>query len=512
MDAVVLPTNTPAMPNNQFQASADTGASAGSFELIMQMMTGSATDGSSAGPGQGAASEASSDGQPSGVNTRDKAKQEGDRQDSSILGNLCLPALLSGVQSFQLQAAGSTSDTTADLALQPESEQAAAISLYQPDTPAAGTAIPDPAGRLDLNGQKTPAGPFLQTLELTPALQAQAAAEVVSEPTQGGDAQELPKSTAAVGTGLTGAKATVTAVGTGTVSGAATNGIAADLAGIAARQLDADYESAQSQNPDSANLSLPVKTADKAQSSQDAAIGPSPGQPQLQKAAAASTAESVMTATKRQADQTEFKPSREDGKDNLFQPYPAQINQKKADQPLLNPAPGQFRQDAAAVQSQAAQQQGSGTPEAAAAGHQTGQLLGQIVEKAHLLVGEGSSSINIHLKPDFLGDLKLIVTTERGVVSAQFLAQNQATAHLIESRLPELRQALNDQGISWQQLSVGYDSGQGGYRQGGFQQPQGNGQQAWHPDWFTGNSQMAADEPAITGTGSLQTGNLNYLI
>ena len=81
--------------------------------------------------------------------------------------------------------------------------------------------------------------------------------------------------------------------------------------------------------------------------------------------------------------------------------------------------------------------------------------------------------MSIQLKPEFLGDLKLVVNVEQGIVNAHFITQNQVTASLIQDRLPELKQALNDPGISWQNLSVSSGAGQGNH-QGAFSQSQQN--------------------------------------
>jgi flagellar hook-length control protein FliK len=100
-------------------------------------------------------------------------------------------------------------------------------------------------------------------------------------------------------------------------------------------------------------------------------------------------------------------------------------------------------------------------------------VLNQIVASANLAVNNDNASMRIQLKPEFLGDLKLVVDVEQGVVNAHFITQNQVTASLIQARLPELKQALNDQGISWQHLSVSTGADQGNH-QGASSQSQQN--------------------------------------
>ncbi len=78
----------------------------------------------------------------------------------------------------------------------------------------------------------------------------------------------------------------------------------------------------------------------------------------------------------------------------------------------------------------------------------------QAVQSSELTTEEGKSVLNISLKPEYLGKLRLVVTMERGVINAHFFAQNQMAASLIDSQLPELKETFNQQGISWQEVSV----------------------------------------------------------
>jgi flagellar hook-length control protein FliK len=137
----------------------------------------------------------------------------------------------------------------------------------------------------------------------------------------------------------------------------------------------------------------------------------------------------------------------------------------------------------------------------------------QIVSNAQLLVNNNNASISIQLKPEYLGNLKLVVDVEQGIVNAHFIAQNQATASLIQSRLPELKQALNNQGISWQRLNV--SSGGQGNQQGASSQSQqqDTGQvEAPYDYGYTDNADSEAPlmTPAIyqwTGAGAF-----NYVV
>jgi len=148
------------------------------------------------------------------------------------------------------------------------------------------------------------------------------------------------------------------------------------------------------------------------------------------------------------------------------------------------------------------------TAGAAGDGTLASKVIGQIVDNAQLVLKGANPSMSIQLKPEFLGDLKLVVEVEHGIVNARFVAQNQATANLIAARLPELRQALNDQGVSWQHLSVSCNAGQGNSQGASDQSQQQTGQS---PLQFAAGYDGGAgiDEPQTpqsyqwTGTGAL---------
>ncbi len=141
-----------------------------------------------------------------------------------------------------------------------------------------------------------------------------------------------------------------------------------------------------------------------------------------------------------------------------------------------------------------------------------GKVISQIVDNARLTLKDSNTSMSIQLKPDFLGDLKLVVEVEHGIVNAHFVAQNQTTANLIAARLPELRQALNDQGVSCQQLNVSCGGGQGS-SQGASSQSQ---QQLSQPQmqFVSGYDGSAANNgpPAPQAYQWTGTGALNCII
>ena len=116
---------------------------------------------------------------------------------------------------------------------------------------------------------------------------------------------------------------------------------------------------------------------------------------------------------------------------------------------------------------------------------ETAELIAnQIVDKAELFVGKERADLRLQLNPDFLGHLKLVIRVENGVIHAHFIAENQITASLIEGQMQDLRQCLEQQGISWQQISVavgGQDSFQGHNGYAAYNSSQGNGHNGEDP-------------------------------
>jgi len=82
------------------------------------------------------------------------------------------------------------------------------------------------------------------------------------------------------------------------------------------------------------------------------------------------------------------------------------------------------------------------------------EIIGQIVEKAKVVLTNEKSEMVIDLKPDHLGKLSLRVVTERGAVVAKFIAENEQVKAAIESNMDNLKESLSRQGFSIQDFSV----------------------------------------------------------
>lgn len=74
------------------------------------------------------------------------------------------------------------------------------------------------------------------------------------------------------------------------------------------------------------------------------------------------------------------------------------------------------------------------------------QVLPKLVRFMETLVTEERSEVRIELKPGHLGEMRIKLAVERGVMVAQFLVENSRVQELISAQLPQLYAALQDQG------------------------------------------------------------------
>lgn len=82
------------------------------------------------------------------------------------------------------------------------------------------------------------------------------------------------------------------------------------------------------------------------------------------------------------------------------------------------------------------------------------EILNQIIDKAVVTLTPDKAEMTINLKPDHLGKLEMKLITEKGILNAQIVAENQQVKQIIESNFNVLRDALEKQGIAVQSFSV----------------------------------------------------------
>ena len=78
----------------------------------------------------------------------------------------------------------------------------------------------------------------------------------------------------------------------------------------------------------------------------------------------------------------------------------------------------------------------------------------QIVQKATLITQQGKSMMEIQLKPEFLGKVKVQLAFSEGAVSAYLTAEKSQVSQLLGSMLQQIKTSLEDQGIRIDYLGV----------------------------------------------------------
>jgi flagellar hook-length control protein FliK len=81
-------------------------------------------------------------------------------------------------------------------------------------------------------------------------------------------------------------------------------------------------------------------------------------------------------------------------------------------------------------------------------------VVAQLMEKAQLVANSKNSEVFISLKPEFLGRLSLHAAMQDDALVATITAESPAVKSLLESHIPVLQQALQEQGLSVSKISV----------------------------------------------------------
>ena len=99
-------------------------------------------------------------------------------------------------------------------------------------------------------------------------------------------------------------------------------------------------------------------------------------------------------------------------------------------------------------------------PSEAAARSLMPQTLDQIVQKAALSIHNGQHEVQLHLKPDFLGHIRMQIISEGQQVAIKMVAEFPFVKDMLENNLQQLKAELQSQGLDIEELevSVAHDS------------------------------------------------------
>ena len=117
----------------------------------------------------------------------------------------------------------------------------------------------------------------------------------------------------------------------------------------------------------------------------------------------------------------------------------------------------------------------------------------QVGQQLQRMVRDGQWQANINLNPARLGQIKINMTMEDGVLTTQLLSANQGVRELLETGMPRLRELLEESGLQLGQVDVGSD---------------GKQQQFAEQDAQTGEvNQLSASETTINSSVNASTSN-----
>ena len=85
---------------------------------------------------------------------------------------------------------------------------------------------------------------------------------------------------------------------------------------------------------------------------------------------------------------------------------------------------------------------------------ETAQIMEQIAEQIKVVVTPDTTSMEMQLNPENLGKVYLHISSEEGVVSAQFIATNDIVKEALESQIAVLRENLTQAGVKVDAIEV----------------------------------------------------------
>jgi flagellar hook-length control protein FliK len=85
---------------------------------------------------------------------------------------------------------------------------------------------------------------------------------------------------------------------------------------------------------------------------------------------------------------------------------------------------------------------------------ETAQIMEQIAEQIRIVVTPDTTSMEMQLNPENLGKMYLHISSEEGVVNAQFIATNEVVKEALESQIATLRENLTQAGVKVDAIEV----------------------------------------------------------
>ena len=88
----------------------------------------------------------------------------------------------------------------------------------------------------------------------------------------------------------------------------------------------------------------------------------------------------------------------------------------------------------------------------------TAQIMEQLAEQIKVVVTPDTTSMEMQLNPENLGKIYLHISSEEGVVNAQFIATNEVVKEALETQVATLRENLTQAGVKVDAIEVTIES------------------------------------------------------
>lgn len=82
------------------------------------------------------------------------------------------------------------------------------------------------------------------------------------------------------------------------------------------------------------------------------------------------------------------------------------------------------------------------------------EIANQIIEQIKVVVSQDHTSMELQLNPENLGKVNLSIQSKDGMMTAQFVVENELTKEAIESQMFTLKNTLEQQGIKVENIEV----------------------------------------------------------
>ena len=133
----------------------------------------------------------------------------------------------------------------------------------------------------------------------------------------------------------------------------------------------------------------------------------------------------------------------------------------------------------------------------------------ELMQRSH----DTGQQLALEITPPDMGRVRIQVHAEGGLLTASVETQTESARQLLTERLPELRESLQQQGVTLDRIEITQQDNQpteGGMSDGSWQSSQHDDQP--QPVYFDSEEDLTAESEPVLAAGSLQLGELNVRI